>query len=481
MLYPILLVISDFVALLAAFTVAYIIRVQVDTRPLVAEIEATTFIKAFFVLIPFWLIINAYLGLYTKSVYEKRLNELSRVLIGAFIGMLLIIGADFVTDQPLFPARLVVVYALLGSFVFLALFRNILWLLRKQMFRFGYGLRRVMIIGNNRATTDLADLLSDSDTSGYDIELLVCSKQFVPKDYAGKHVTTLTQGLAEITTLKVDSIIQTEFYEKESKNRTILEAARTHHLSYRFIPSQEDFYAARNTVDVFNGYPVVSVHQTPLIGWGRVAKRLFDILGSVLGLIILSPFLLLIALIVKATDPEGPIVYKHLRITRFNTPFYIYKFRSMRWKYSTGKNMKYKSNIDVFRAMGREDLVEEEKLHHKVKNDPRITAIGRFMRKTSIDELPQLWNVLMGDLSLVGPRAITKEELKKYKSQIGGGIVTSVKSGITGLWQVSGRSDLSYEERIRLDKYYVQNWSFWLDIKILLKTIVVLVRKTGAR
>ena len=138
-----------------------------------------------------------------------------------------------------------------------------------------------------------------------------------------------------------------------------------------------------------------------------------------------------------------------------------------------------KDAAEEFRAMGREDLAQEYEKHRKVKNDPRITRLGRFLRATSIDELPQLLNVIRGDMSLVGPRPILPQELTFYQGR--GALLHSVKPGLTGLWQVSGRSDLSFQKRVELELYYAQNWSFWLDIKILFKTIGVLLHKTGAR
>lgn len=150
----------------------------------------------------------------------------------------------------------------------------------------------------------------------------------------------------------------------------------------------------------------------------------------------------------------------------------------MYWKYCTGqKSGKKKTEIQIFTEMGREDLLAEWAETQKVAKDPRITPIGRLIRKTGIDELAQLINVLQGKLSLIGPRAITRDELKRYKSSKDKFL--SVKPGITGLWQVSGRNDLSYEDRVKLDVYYVQNWSLWLDIKILFKTIGTILKGTG--
>ena len=154
----------------------------------------------------------------------------------------------------------------------------------------------------------------------------------------------------------------------------------------------------------------------------------------------------------------------------------MYKFRSMSPQYGL------KDPIEEFREMGRDDLAKEFAQNFKVKKDPRITKFGNILRQTSLDELPQIFNVLKGDLSLVGPRPIPEQELaQKIKGRKKGAVLLSVKSGVTGLWQVSGRSDLSDKERQDLEIYYVRHWSFWLDIKILLRTVIVIIKRTGAR
>ena len=481
MIYPLLLLLSDFVALLAAFTLAYILRVQIDTRPLVQQIEATTFIKAFLLLIPFWLLVNGLLGLYTKTVYEKRLPELGRLAVASFIGILIIIGFDFVNDEALFPARLVPVYGLAAAFALQLLNRNILWLIRRKLFKYGFGVRGVMIIGSNQTTTKFAEQLDHTLSSGYEIKAIVGNKASLPKDFKGKHFSSLDEALAAIPKLGIHTVIQSELFEQPARNQKIFEAIRNHHLQYKFIPAMSEFYTGKNTTELLLGYPVISVHQTPLIGWGRVVKRLVDFIFTIILLVPALPIILVFAIVIKATDPSGPVIYRHRRVTRFGTEFYIYKLRSMFWRYSTGEKGKRKSDQEIFKEMGREDLIEEFEKKHKVENDPRVMPIGRFIRKSSIDELPQLFNVLRGNLSLVGPRAMTKHELSEYRHQAGGDVVLSVKSGITGLWQVSGRSNLSFEERIRLELFYVQNWSLWLDLKILLKTIGVVLKGSGAR
>jgi len=160
-------------------------------------------------------------------------------------------------------------------------------------------------------------------------------------------------------------------------------------------------------------------------------------------------------------------------LSRFSKPIRLYKFRTMGAQYG-----KKDASIE-FEEMNRPDLAAEYRRDHKVADDPRITWFGKFLRNTSLDEFPQFINVLLGDLSLVGPRPILPQEVKFSKNRTA--LLHSVKSGVTGLWQVSGRSNLSFDERIELELYYAQNWSFWLDLRILFKTIGVVLHKTGAR
>lgn len=480
MIYPLLLILADFVALLSAFTLAYVLRVQVDSSPLTREIPATTFIKAFILLFPIWLMINGALGLYRKSVYEKRLPELGRILVGSFIGILVIIGFDFIREETIFPARLVPLYGFILAFFILSIFRNILWNFRRYMFRYGYGVRGVMIIGSTSASKNLAESLQPTLSSGYKIRAIVGSKDLLPDNFEGEHFSTIEKALTALPKMAIHTIIQTEFYDNEARNRRIFTAVRNNHLQYKFIPAQSEFYTGKNTVEVLFGFPVISVHQTPLIGWGRVVKRLSDLLLTLTSLVFLLPVMLVIVIIMKLREPRAPIIYKHLRVTRFGTEFNVLKFRSMTWKYCVGPKRPYKTEEQAFKAMGREDLLQEYAEYQKVKEDPRVTKFGNFLRKTSLDELPQLFNVITGHLSLVGPRAMTPVQAKEYRKVGGGDVVLSVKSGVTGLWQVSGRSNLTFDERVRLEIYYAQNWSLWMDIKILLKTVVVLIKRDGA-
>ncbi|HEY1085839.1 MAG TPA: exopolysaccharide biosynthesis polyprenyl glycosylphosphotransferase [Candidatus Saccharimonadales bacterium] len=472
--YSLTLLIADVVALIAAFGIAYIVRVSLDDRNLLSARDDSTYIFAVLCIIPVWVLILAFLGAYNSITYNRRLAEWSKLAIGAFIGVLLVIGWEYMANVRIFPARLVTVYVLVDGFVFLVVGREILRFVRGLMFRLGRGTSRVLIIGNSEATKDIAANLANTEKSGYKVMAIAGPRKVVPNGYSIKHFASTEDALKQIGILKISTIIQTDLYDSADRNQQILNAALSRHINYSFIPGEAEFYAGKNTVDVFLGYPIINVSQTPLIGWGAITKRIFDSIIALLLLIILSPIFLLITILQLIFNP-GPIFYVSKRLSQYSKPVGVYKFRSMGAKY--GK----KTPIEEFEQMGREDLVEEYKRDFKVENDPRITRFGKFLRDSSLDELPQIFNVLKGDLSLVGPRPIPKHELDAKFTKTRGALLLSVKSGVTGLWQVSGRNDLTTEQRIQLELYYVQNWSFWMDIKILFKTLAVVIRRTGAR
>lgn len=198
-------------------------------------------------------------------------------------------------------------------------------------------------------------------------------------------------------------------------------------------------------------------------------KRCIDIILSLLGLIILSPVFLLIAILIKKED-HGNVFYKHKRIGHMNKDIYIYKFRSMTNKYKT---------FDEFYQTLSDEQKQEWDENFKLENDPRITKIGKFIRKTSLDELPQIINILKGDMSIIGPRPVVNDEIEKYGNQKAKFL--SVKPGLTGYWAANGRSATTYEDRIKLELYYIDHCSLLLDIKIFFKTILLVLKKEGAK
>ncbi|HSX29828.1 MAG TPA: sugar transferase [Candidatus Saccharimonadales bacterium] len=470
-IYSILLVLGDFVTLIAAFVVAYVVRVKfavgIDPAPIVSN--GRLFLNVFLAVLPFWIIIFAFLGLYNHNIYEKRFKELGRLFVGSFFGLLLVIFWDFLSSKSIFPARLVPIYGFVFAFVFLVIFRTVARFMRIQLFRHNAGLTRVLLVGNTAMTLELLNWLADSRHSGYRVVGVVGGKQAMG-DHSAIPLYRTFDEFAAAYNGELHGIIQTELYADETKNAKILAAAQENHVSYRFVPGNTELFVGNIEVELFrSSVPVITVHQTALFGWGRIVKRLSDVTLGSIALLIASPLMLLIAMAQKMNDPRAPILYKPLRLGRFGGKIKIYKFRSMDPQYSS------MSPEEGFIKMGRPDLIKPYRENgDKMENDPRITAFGRFLRRTSLDELPQLINIVRGDISLVGPRALDPFELEKHPKK---NLILAVKTGLTGLAQVSGLRDISFEERRKLDLYYVQHWSIWLDLVILIKTLRAITRR----
>jgi exopolysaccharide biosynthesis polyprenyl glycosylphosphotransferase len=377
--------------------------------------------------------------------------------------MLFVIGYAYFLDRPVFPARLVPVYGFGLAFLFLVLFRNMARVVRIILFRFDRGITNILLVGNTQVTRDIAFSLKDSYLSGYRVLGLVG-----PKSVEG--FTTFPNFSRAVDTLgrsRIHSIVQTELYSVAEKNNEILDYAQSNHIGYRFIPGNTELFVGNIRVELFRGsLPVIAVHQTSLLGWGRLVKRAFDVIVAVLLLVLSSPLWLFV--IVLELLSGGNVFFRQERLTRFDQRFKVFKFRTIKKVYNG------LTPEEAFEKMGKPELAKAFRDNGDFLNkDPRISKVGSFLRRTSLDELPQLLNVIKGDLSLVGPRALIPQELKSVEKRHA---ILSVKSGLTGLAQVSGRKNISFDERRRLDVYYVQNWSFWLDITILLKTIRVILQ-----
>lgn len=468
LIYALFLVIGDFLALVAAFSSAYVLRVKLDDRPLIQQIPAETYLYASLAVIPFWIIVHAILGLYKGNTYKNRFREFGKLLVGSFLGILVIIGYDFTTDNELFPARLVVVYILLLGFFFLLLFRSVARLVRSILFMFGIGVTNVLVVGgDNSERTGIISEIENTRHSGYRIVGIVGrTKKF-------QQFSSFQNAINNLQNTQIHTIIQTELYKDGIKNDEIMSYAQNNHITYRFIPGNSELFIGNIEVELFRNNPIITVHQTALVGWGRVAKRIFDFFAGIFLVILASPLLALVAIVSKIQDPKGKVIFKQIRLTQFDKPFTVYKFRTVKTKFNG------LTPEEAFEAMGKPEMAKKfREGGDSIEDDPRFTKFGVFMRATSLDELPQLFNVVKGDISLVGPRALIPQELKNYPHKHN---ILSVRSGVTGLAQVSGRKDISFEERRKLDAYYVQNWSFWLDIVILFKTIRAVIAGSGAK
>lgn len=469
-IYSVCLVVGDFLALLAAFAVAYILRVTLNHTPISANIHAITYISILATLLPFFLIIFALLGLYHPRVHSNRFSEFGRLLTGCLIGILGVISYAYIANVRIFPARLVTLYGFLLAFCFVVAFRTVARGIRRMLFRYGAGISNVLIVGDTRLTSELIRSLANTRITGYRVIGVVGSNE---RASLIKGLTGYPDFATAVTACgkQLHTIVQTELYANSLKNDEILVYSQEHHLDYYFVPGNSELFVGKIDAELFHAIPVIAVSQTALVGWGRVAKRIVDIAGSIVALIITSPIMLLTTLIIRLTD-RGPIFFRQTRLTRNDREFQVFKFRSMYAAYSG------MSPEEAFTALGKPELGKMYRENGDwLPRDPRITPIGRFIRRTSIDELPQLLNVFLGDISIVGPRALVPSELAAYKKRHA---ILSVKSGMTGLAQVSGRRNLTFDERRQLDLYYVQNWSFWGDIVIIARTIWIVLTGRGA-
>ena len=467
LLFSFILLILDFVGLAAAFTLAYVIRVKIDDRPLLEEISATGYIGVVLVLLVFWIIIYALLGLYRSSVYENRFKEFFMLFVGSFIGILFLVGAEYALNRAIFPARLVTVYGFLLAFLITLLFRTIARGVRRSLFKRGFGIAHVLLVGTSDITEELAHKLNQKNL-GYKVVGVVGDRRAKYAHIDPKiQFKDFAEAAKQLKATDIHSIVQTELFQDDERNDEILAFAQEHHIAYRFIPANNRLFTGSLEVSLFEGIPTIAVHQTALTGWGRIAKRLFDLFAGTFLLILAAPFMLItyICLLFAGGDP----VFRQTRMSRYDTKIRLYKFRSIKHAYNG------LLPEDAFEKMGKPELSKQYRANGDfLENDPRISKFGTFLRKTSIDELPQIFNVLKGDLSLVGPRPLIPEEMNLYSMK---SVILSVKPGLTGLAVVSGRKNISYEERRKLDTYYAQNWSFLLDVVILLKTAVQVVAR----
>lgn len=465
---------SDVTAIVIAFIAAFALRASSP----VAVANPMPFIDYLAIMVtvlPFWMLIFALLRLYDHNIYERRFSEIGRLFMGSFIALLLLVGWDYMSNTVIFPAKLVPVYGLGIAFVLLVVFRNILRAVRVALFNFGYGLTHVVLIGNTPITAELVTTLRNSKKSGYRLAGVVGYRKALP----GRRVKTYPNFASFMRghSGELHGIIQTQLYTNETRNAEILTYAQEHHIGYQFVPGNTELFVGDIEVDLFrNSIPVIHVRQTPLFGWGRIIKRLTDIILGSLLLVIALPLILLVFLLEKMTDRSAPAFYKAKRYSRYGSMVYVYKFRSMRQKYNG------MTPEEAFASMGRPGLIKKYRANgDQLKNDPRVSRLGKILRATSLDELPQIWNVVHGEISLVGPRALDVFELENYAKK---NLILAVKSGLTGLAVVSGRHNMSFEERRKLDLYYVQNWSMWLDMTILFKTFRVVFERLihrGAR
>ena len=396
-------------------------------------------------------------GLYQTSVWTSPLDETLSAAKAVAVATLVLVACIYAANVQS-VSRLLLGSAAVYNVAFLSAWRFYRRKVIERNVAQGYGVRNVLIIGARNVGQELADFLGEHKQLGLRVQGFL--------DEEPHSIGPLLGGIEDfhriIRSHFIDEVLITIPEEREIVKRVVL-AAREQHLDVKVVPDLYDGLGWRAPIEHLGEFPVMSLHREPIPIMGLLAKRAIDIAVSGAGLAAVSPLLGVVALAIRCDSP-GPILYRSERVGKKGRRFACYKFRTM------------VTDADA-RKESLRHLNEREGPFFKIAKDPRLTRVGRLLRKYSLDELPQLWNVLNGEMSLVGPRPHPVDDYKQYDLEHLRRL--DVTPGITGIWQVSAREDPSFEKSMLLDLEYIENWSPWLDIEILLKTIPVVFKGSG--
>lgn len=455
-LFGVLRVPLDAVAVFAALVISFRLRqADVDLLPGFQLLERATTLPPFdyyvstFVLpgVVLFVVVSAFLGLYSLKITFGAWAEIGREFASTLLWLALVNAWFFLVLKELFFSRILLLHSVFFIFLFVVVFHALLKLLQRALLKRGIGKISVVSVG----AQDLAPAAHDTLT--HDTHYA----------YLG-HVTSLE--FVKRLSVPVDLVVQTDPNPQGEDTLALIDYCRSHHIGYGFLPPVLADVPHLLDVDRLGLLPFIRFQPTTLDGWGRVVKRVFDIVVSAVAIIVLAPVILLLAIFV-VIDSGFPVFYVSTRVGQLGRrTIHTLKFRSMR------------RNADA-------EKPQLEELNHrtdgplfKIKNDPRVTRFGKFLRRWSLDEWPQLFNVLIGEMSLVGPRPHLPDEVERYTQEQRR--VFAVKPGITGLAQVSGRSDLNFSEEMKLDLRYIEEWSILLDLWILWRTVFTVLSRKGA-
>ena len=414
--------------------------------------------------IPLWLGIFANQRLYNTRFIGRRIDEFRRVVNASLLGTLTVsVAANIVR---VLPSRAGLIVLLVSAIVVVTLEREIARRIFLRLRSRGRMVRYVVIAGANPEGRDIAAMLQSEPWLGYQVVGFVDDHATSDEPVPG---VRLLGGVAEIGGIlqeypNASVIVAASAVESTVTNRLARDLL-DQGVHVELSSTLRDISSQRLTVRPLGRFPIVYVEPVTRGGWRAWAKRTFDIAGAAGGLLLMAPAMAVVAVLVKL-DSRGPVLFRQTRVGRDSEPFPVLKIRTM------------VVDAEARLAELREQNEADGPLF-KMANDPRITRIGKFLRMTSLDEVPQLWNVIRGDMSLVGPRPALPHETEEWDSLLTQRL--RVKPGITGMWQVSGRSDTSFDDYTRLDLYYVDNWSLTTDLAILAKTVPVVLLRQGAR
>ena len=462
-----ILILCDLFLYNLAFRFAYWVRYESNWPITQYWVQpAIDYSKLNLMTIPVLFAIFAMVGLYRRSNLLGGTREYSLVFTATTVATFLNICVGFLFPDDLVLARGWVILAWFFSFLSISIGR---FLIRRAVYRLrheGLFQNSALIVGSNTEASSIADQLLNAKSGGLKVI------GFIPCGNCSSDIQENLSSLGQLEDLhdvirkhRINVIILiSSALSRDQVVNIFQKYGNSKDIELRMSTGLYEIITTGVQVKEDGMVPLLAIDNVRLIGTDQILKSILDYCIAIPVAIMFTPFFLLIALMIKL-DSGGPVIYLRRVMGVNGKQFNAYKFRTM------------SSDGDQILA-AHPELMEEYKNSFKIKDDPRVTRLGKFLRKTSIDELPQIFNVLNNEMSLVGPRMICPDELEKY-NQWGMNLLT-VKPGLTGLWQVRGRSDVSYEERVRFDMFYIRNWTIWMDLQIILQTIPTVIFRRGA-
>ncbi len=449
-------VVLDAIVVMLSYVISWWIKFSSGiVNPEIGVLSFNFYMKALILIVPLYLLLYYAFNLYTPKRVQGRRLELSNIIMANTIGILIVFAGFFLVlsyseDAKNF-SRSMFVYFYIINIILEEIERLFIRAILRSVRKKGYNLKHILLVGYSKAAEQYIDRIKQNPQWGYDVQGILDDNIARGTVYKGVKVIGSTGNLEYILPEnKLDEIAITLGLEEYYKLNKIVAECEKSGVHTKFIPDYGNIIPTRPYTEDLLGLPVINIRYVPLSNtFNALIKRLTDIIGAVICIIIFSPVMLVSAILVKTTS-KGPLIFKQERVGLHNKPFQMYKFRTMYVQ-----------------------TEEEERKGWTQKNDPRVTSVGRFLRKTSLDEFPQLFNVLKGDMSLVGPRPERPQYVEKFREEIPRYMIKhQVRPGMTGWAQVNGyRGDTSIRKRIEHDLYYIENWTLGLDIKILFLTV----------
>lgn len=445
-------VIIDAIVICIAYLFAWILKFIVLHDP--RGLSFIQYCDMLIFILPLYLMLYLAFNLYTSKRVQRRRLEIENILKANTIGLLMVMGALFLLRDfnyyAIHYSRSMLFYFYFINILLEIVTRGFIKSALQKIRRSGFNLRHIIFVGYSSATEAFIDRIQANSAWGYNICGILDDNKEIGYTYKGVPVLGTTEELESILEHnRLDEIALTLELHEYYKLKHIVAICEKSGVHTKFVPNYNDIIPTRPYTEDLLGLPVVNIRHVPLTNtFNMICKRTMDIVGAVVAIVLFSPIMLITAILVKTTS-KGPLIYKQERVGLHNQTFQMYKFRSM----------------EVQSA-------KSEKKAWTVRNDPRVTKVGKIIRRTSIDELPQLFNILKGDMSLIGPRPERPFFVEKFREEIPRYMVKhQVRPGLTGWAQVNGyRGDTSIKKRIEYDLYYIENWTLGLDIKILFLT-----------